>query len=167
MDAFAIHPYMRTSALSPTESHQESTTITIADYPKLVALLAQAFGGTPQRGRGLPIYYTEFGVQTTIPRQHRRAYTEIGSPVGRDAVDPDTQALYYREALLLAACQPTVRGLFVFHTFDERDLRGWQSGLYYADQQPKASLGAFRTAAALARTARLTRCAAGNVLQKG
>jgi hypothetical protein len=167
MDAFAIHPYMRTSALPPTESHQESTTITIADYPKLVSLLGQAFQGTAQRGKGLPIYYTEFGVQTTVPQQHRAAYTQLGSSAGRDAVAPATQARYYREALLLAACQSTVRGLFVFHTFDERDLRGWQSGLYYADLQPKASLHGFRTAAALARTARLAHCAGGNVLQTG
>ncbi len=70
-----------------------------------------------------------------------------------------------RQALLIAACQPTVRALFVFHTFDERDLRGWQSGLYYADQQPKASLPAFRSAATLARAARLTRCAGGTFVR--
>jgi hypothetical protein len=165
MDAFAIHPYMRTSAFPPTDAHPDSTTITIADYPKLAALLAHAFAGTAQRGRGLPVYYSEFGVQTTVPARHRKAYTEVGSPAGRDAVDPATQADYYRQALLIAACQPTVRGLFVFHTFDERDLRGWQSGLYYADEQPKPSLAPFRQAAALARTARLTRCAGGTFVR--
>lgn len=167
MDAFAIHPYMRTSAFPPTDTHEQSTTITIADYPKLTALLAEAFKGTSQRGRGLPVYYTEFGVQTTVPAQHSHAYTQLGSPSGRDAVTAATQAKYYRLALLIAACQPTVRGLFVFHTFDERDLRGWQSGLYYADQKPKPSLRAFRAAAALARTARLTRCAAGTFVRTG
>src|SRR5262249_44768965 len=50
MDAFAIHPYMRTSKLSPAEAHTDSTTITLADYPKLVTLLGHAFGGTAQRG---------------------------------------------------------------------------------------------------------------------
>jgi hypothetical protein len=165
MDAFAIHPYMRTSALPPSDTHAESTTITIADYPKLMALLTHAFAGTAQRGRGLPVYYTEFGVQTEIPEKHRYAYTELESSAGFDAVDPATQAKYYRQALLIAACQATVRGLFVFHTFDERDLRGWQSGLYYADQQPKPSLSAFRTAAALARTAKLTRCAGGTFIR--
>ena len=159
MDAFAMHPYMRTSDLSPTDTHADSTTITIADYGKLNTLLARAFAGTRQQGRGLPIYYTEFGVQTKIPTAHRRAYTDLGSPAAADAVDPQTQALYYEEALELAACQPTVRGLFVFHTFDEPDLAGWQSGLYYADRKPKPSLPAFRTAAAAARAARLTRCA--------
>jgi len=158
MDAFAIHPYMRTSKLPPTDTHAASTTITVGDYPKLAELLARAFIGTPQRGTGLPVYYTEFGVQTRVPAAHRHAYTDLQSPSAIDAVDPQTQARYYREALALAACQPTVKGLFVFHTFDEPDLAGWQSGLYYADQQPKASLPAFRKAAAEARAASLTRC---------
>jgi hypothetical protein len=165
MDAFAIHPYMRTSKLPPTDVHATSTTITIADYSKLVGLLDRAFAGTPQRGRGLPVYYTEFGVQTRIPAAHRHAYTDLSSPSAADAVDPKTQARYYREALELAACQPTVKGLFVFHTFDEIDLAGWQSGLYYADQKPKPSLPAFRKAAAEARAARLTHCS-GTTFQK-
>jgi hypothetical protein len=160
-----MHPYMRSSAFPPTETHAASTTITIGDYPKLAALLTRAFAGTAQRGRGLPVYYTEFGVQTTVPARHRHAYTQLASPAARDAVRPTTQALYYRQALLIAACQPTVRGLFVFHTFDERDGRGWQSGLYYADRQPKASLRVFRAAAALARAAKLARCAAGTFVE--
>jgi hypothetical protein len=158
MDAFSMHPYMRTSDLPPTETHAASTTITIGDYPKLAALLSHAFAGTPQRGRGLPVYYTEFGVQTRVPAAHRGPYTDLKSPSAADAVDPKTQARYYGEALELAACQPTVKGLFVFHTFDETDLAGWQSGLYYADQKPKPSLPAFRKAAVDARAARLARC---------
>ncbi len=158
MDAFSVHPYMRTSELPPTDLHTASTTITIADYPKLASLLSHAFDGTRQRGRGLPIYYTEFGVQTRVPAGHRRAYSDLDSPSAADAVDPKTQARYYRQALQLAACQPTVKGLFVFHTFDETDLAGWQSGLYYADEKPKPSLPAFRRAAADARAARLTHC---------
>ena len=67
MDAFAFHPYMEASRFSPTGRHPENTTITIADYPKLVALLGEAFDGTAQPGQRLPIYYTEFGVQTRVP----------------------------------------------------------------------------------------------------
>jgi hypothetical protein len=158
MDAFAIHPYMRTSKFPPTDAHGASKTITIADYPKLAYLLKKAFGGTRQRGAGLPVYYTEFGVQTVVPSAHRRSYIDLNSPARLDAVAAATQARYYREALELAACQPTVKGLFIFHTFDEPDLAGWQSGLYYADYKPKASLGPFRASAARARAARLTRC---------
>jgi hypothetical protein len=166
MDAFAMHPYMRTSELPPTQSHSSSTTITLADYPKLVTLLAHAFNGTAQRGADLPLYYTEFGVQTKVPTADKRAYQDLSSPSAADAVDPATQARYYREALSLAACQPTVKGLFIFHTFDEADLAGWQSGLYYADQKPKPSLRAFQKAAAEARAARLTRCSGTTFTQK-
>jgi hypothetical protein len=166
MDAFAMHPYMRMSRLSPTESHAASTTITVADYPKLVTLLGRAFRGTQQRGADLPIYYTEFGVQTRVPAANRHAYSDVNSPSAADAVSPETQARYYREALQLAACQPTVKGLFIFHTYDEIDLAGWQSGLYYADQKPKASLPAFKKAAAEARAARLTHCVGTTIAQK-
>src|SRR4029079_10987019 len=125
-------------------THAASTTITVGDYPKLATLLARAFTGTPQRGPGLPVYYTEFGVQTRVPAAHRHAYTDLQSPSAIDAVDPQTQARYYREALEVAACQPAVRPRFVCHTCDEAAFAAWQSGLYYADQQPKASLPAFR-----------------------
>ena len=61
-------------------------------------------------------------------------------------VDEATQALYYREALQLAFCQPTVQGIFLFHTVDESDLDRWQSGLSYADGTPKTSLAPTRAA---------------------
>lgn len=153
MDAFAIHPYMEASADSPASPHPENTTITIADYPKLVRLLAQAFPG----GARLPIYYTEFGVQTAVPAAKRSFYSDLESPARTDSVSFGTQAAYYRRALELAYCQPTVRGLFVFHTFDEADLGGWQSGLYFADRTPKPSLPAFKRSVADLRSGRV-RC---------
>src|SRR6266576_6422009 len=73
MDAFAIHPYMRTSKLPPTDTHAASTTITVADYPKLVTLLARAFIGTPQRGPGLPVYYTEQQPKPSLPAFRKAA----------------------------------------------------------------------------------------------
>jgi chlorite dismutase len=45
-------------------------------------------------------------------------------------------------------------------------LAGWQSGLYYADQQPKASLPAFRKAAVEARNERLTHCSGVTFVRK-
>ena len=158
MDAFAFHPYMEASRFSPTGAHPKNTTITIADYPKLVALLDEAFHGTAQRGETLPIYYTEFGVQTRVPTQKRRFYVDLDSPARRDAVPFRVQAAYYRRALELAYCQPTIRGLFVFHTFDEPGLGGWQSGLYFADRTPKPSLPAFKRAVADLRNDRLPPC---------
>jgi hypothetical protein len=146
MDAFAFHPYMQASRFPPTETHQQNTSITIADYPKLVALLGQAFDGTAQPGMRLPIYYTEFGVQTRVPPSKLRFYQDAGSPAATDAVSLARQAAYYRKALELAHCQRTVRGLFIFHTYDEPSLIGWQSGLYFVDGSPKPSLPLFRRA---------------------
>jgi hypothetical protein len=158
MDAFAFHPYMEASRFSPTNTHPQNTTITIADYPKLVALLDEAFHGTAQPGERLPIYYTEFGVQTRVPATKRRFYVDLDTPASTDAVPFDVQASYYRRALELAYCQPTVRGLFVFHTFDEPGLGGWQSGLYFADRTPKPSVRAFKRVVADLRNGRFPRC---------
>jgi hypothetical protein len=158
MDAFAFHPYMEASKDSPSARHPENTTITLADYPKLVSLLDQAFRGTAQQGARLPVYYTEFGVQTAVPAAKRRFYADLDSPARTDSVSFETQAAYYRRALELAYCQTTVRGLFVFHTFDEPSLGGWQSGLYFADRSPKPSLPAFKRAVADLRGGKLTSC---------
>jgi hypothetical protein len=158
MDAFALHPYMEASRFPPTTRHPKNTSITIADYPKLVALLTEAFKGTDQRGATLPIYYTEFGVQTRVPLRKLSAYDDSSSPGRSDSVTFARQADYYRSALELAYCQPTVRGLFLFHTFDEADLAGWQSGLYFADGTPKPSLPVFKRTVADLRNGRFPNC---------
>jgi hypothetical protein len=143
MDAFAHHPYLERANLPPTFAHPNSTTIALADYDKLVALLGQAFDGTEQRGADIPILYTEFGVQTRIPPAKLDVYTNRTSAAAADVVDEATQRRYYREAYELACSQETVEGLYIFHIWDEPDLLGWQSGLYYADQTPKSSRDAF------------------------
>ena len=51
------------------------------------------------------------------------------------------QADDYVEAIGLAACQPLVRMLIFFHVTDESQLTGLQTGLFYPDDKPKASLG--------------------------
>ncbi|MDP9490984.1 MAG: hypothetical protein M3P42_02090 [Actinomycetota bacterium] len=139
MDAFAHHPYLDNSKTPPDFAHPRSTTISLADYEKLVGLLGLAFDDTAQKGSELPILYTEFGVQTEIPAAKRSIYTNEDSPVATDAVPESTQAEYYRRAFELACSQPTVEGMYVFHVWDEPDLLGWQSGLYYADRTPKSS----------------------------
>ena len=67
MDAFAFHPYPESSSTGPNFPHPNSTSIGLADYPKLVALLGTAFDGTAQHGSSLPILYDEFGIETTVP----------------------------------------------------------------------------------------------------
>ncbi len=158
MDAFAFHPYEDNSSLAPAKTlHPHSTTVSIGDYGKLVALLGEAFDGTAQPGSTLPIYYDEFGVQTTIPPDKAALYSGAEPALTRP-VDPATQAVYYRQAVQLAFCEPTVRALFLFHTVDETDLHAWQSGLYYADGTPKASLPDTRLAIEEAHRGVVARC---------
>ena len=158
MDAFAFHPYEDNSSVAPVAGvHPNTTTIALADYGKLVALLGTAFDGTAQSGSTLPIYYDEFGVESLIPAAKQGLYTGT-EPATTKPVDEATQAAYYRQAIQLAFCQPNVRGLFLFHAFDETSLPAWQSGLYYADGTPKSSLVPVRAAMAESRRGVVAAC---------
>jgi hypothetical protein len=136
MDAFSMHVYGESSRVPPTLEHPRSTTIGIADYPKLVSLLGEAFDGTDQPGSTMPIVYGEYGVETRIPPAKASLYTghEVIEPV-----DEQTQATYYVEAIHAAERQPNVRMLFLFHVVDESRLEGLQSATRYADGSPKSS----------------------------
>jgi hypothetical protein len=157
MDVFSLHPYQTRSSIPPGQPHT-GTSLGIGDYEKIVDLLGEAFDGTAQPGTDLPIAYTEYGVQSEIPESAQEPYTNLQSPLGKDAVSEETQAEYYRQAFELAACQPTVIAVFIFHVFDEADLNRWQSGPYYADAKPKSSLPEIRDAALEARQGELAAC---------
>ena len=157
MDVFALHPYQTRSTIPPGEPHT-GTTLGFGDYDKLVALLGEAFDGTAQPGSDLPIAYSEYGVQSEIPESAQEPYTNLQSPLGKDAVSEEQQAEYYRQAFELGVCQPTVIAVFIFHLFDEADLNRWQSGPYYADTKPKTSLPAIRDAAEDAREGKAGDC---------
>jgi hypothetical protein len=154
MDVWDQHVYADTSALPPSMPHV-GTTIAQGDYAKLVALLGKAFDGTAQRGSTLPIFYGEYGVETTAPASKTAAYSGNESA---KTVDEATQAAFYAEAFRLALCQPNVIGVMVFHTIDESALGAWQSGSYYADRTPKSSLPAIRAAANAARAGSAASC---------
>jgi hypothetical protein len=158
MDAFSFHPYMLHSDEPPTLTHPNDTTITIADYGKLVGLLGQAFDGTAQKGSTLPIVYDEFGVESQVPADKEGLYTGV-EPTTIHPVDEGTQASYYAQAIGLAFCQPNVKAFLVFSLIDERAHAGWQSGVYYVDQTPKSSLA--DVAAAADRSRRNTLACAG------
>ena len=150
MDMLAYHPYETNSSVPPGNPHPESTTMTLGDYDRLRTLLGEAFEGTAQEGEDLPILYTEFGVESRIPPDKQELYeeTEFASV---KPVDEETQAAHYTTAIRLAYCQETVIGILLFHVFDELDLRGWQSGIRYVDDTPKASYEPVKEAALAAR----------------
>ena len=140
LDGFAYHPYPASSSIPPDRpTHPDSRSILLADYEeKLRPLLDEAFGP------GLPVLYSELGVETRIPEERLGAYTgsEVGAPV-----DEATQANYYRRAIELGACQDGVEGILLFHSQDEPALEGFQSGVHYADGGRKASFAPVRQAA--------------------
>jgi hypothetical protein len=140
LDGFAYHPYPASSSVPPDRpTDPGSSSILLADYEeKLRPLLDEAFGP------GLPVLYSELGVETSIPAAKLALYE--GSEPGRP-VEETTQADYYRRAIELAACQPNVAGILLFHSQDEPSLSGFQSGVYYVDGTPKSSLEPVREAA--------------------
>jgi hypothetical protein len=139
LDGFAFHPYPDTASTPPDLEHPNprSRTIGLADVGRLQALLREALG------TDVPILYSELGVESAIPAAKAQLYEgeEFAGPV-----DEATQADYYRRALELAACQEGVVGMLLFHSHDEPVLTGFQSGVYYADGTPKASLPPVRDA---------------------
>ena len=156
MDMLVIHPYGETSKTPPTALHPKSTSISIADYPKLVTLLRNAFRGTAQQGASLPILYGEYGVQTAIPFDKLGVYTNLGSSYAADAVSEARQGAYYARAIRLAYCQRTVAGLLFFLVSDEPDLDRWQSGLFYTDDTPKSDLAFVKSTVDAAQAGTLT-----------
>ena len=94
MDAFSLHPYGESPRVPPTLRHPHTTSLGIADYPKLVRLLGRAFDGTAQPGSKLPVLYAEYGVETTDPAgQGSCLHRERGGRAGRRL---DTGALLHR-----------------------------------------------------------------------
>jgi hypothetical protein len=133
LDLFSLHPYPVNSSIPPTVADPHSTSIGIADYPKLVRLLGRAFGRTP------PIVYGEYGIQTVIPERELELYTGIRARSIRP-VSELRQADDYVEAMRMAACQPLVRMLIFFHVTDETAFTGLQTGLFYPNGRPKSGL---------------------------
>jgi hypothetical protein len=158
MDGLAIHPYGDNSSQAPKDSaHPNSTSIGVADYGKLVALLGQAFDGTAQAGSTLPILYDEYGVEVQIPEAKAARYTGT-EPTTTRPVTPETQARFYREAIEMAFCQPNVRGIFLFHVEDEQERLAWQSGLYDRAGDARPSRDVVKTASEHVRRGIAAKC---------
>jgi hypothetical protein len=175
-DTVGHNPYPNTSAEPPWARH-DGGTIGEGDYDKLVRVLTDGFAGTaqPVPGWGLPIWYMEDGFQTRVAPQLSHDYAGRESDLW--ALDPithegrtaaarrraDDQATQLADALRLAYCQPYVGAFFNFLLADERGLGGWQSGLLWANWQPKPSYRAFALAAADVKRGRVDCTAFGGM----
>ena len=94
----------------------------------------------------MPIWYDEFGVESLIPAAKAALYTGT-EPTTTKPVDEATQAAYYQQAVqlvVLPAERP--RALPLPHGRREGPRPPGSPGVYYADDTPKASLTAVRTA---------------------
>ena len=145
MDGFSFHPYPLNSSVAVDSLPADPDHLGLIDQDVLVRLLGKAFDGTGQIGRGMPILYDEFGIESTIPAEKRELYGGI-EPATTRPVSEAAQAAAYRRAIQLAYCQSNVAGMLLFHTHDEPGRPGWQSGLVYADGSPKTSLEPVRRA---------------------
>jgi hypothetical protein len=140
MDAIGIHPYTQKGETIFTV-HPNSTTITAADYKKLVTDLGSAFDfpGSGQEGADLPIIYDEWGDQTIIPANKASIYTGTKA-ASVNLVTEQTQSQDFNALLQMAGSQPTVLGVINFKAIDSPSLKNdWQSGFYYADGTPKSN----------------------------
>jgi hypothetical protein len=153
-DTFGYVPHAAASNERPWTTHPGSSAISIGDYPTLMSTLTTAFRGTaqPLPGQGsTTIWYLAQGYQTTPDPAKASLYsgTETDTaPVpawsaaeGSDSgegpgIDQPTQL---EDAVAVAYCQPDVGAYVNYHLDDERDLAGWQSGVFWADGTPKAS----------------------------
>ena len=159
MDEFSFHPYGENSSTPPElPRHPRSNTIGLSGYWRLVSALGRAFDGTRQPGYDLPIVYDEYGHDTLIPPAKAPIYRGQEHATTRPVTEA-VQGDYYRRALRMAQCQPTVRGFLLFLVSDEPGLPQWQSGIFYADDTPKASFPIVRDAVRRARAGRLGTCA--------
>jgi hypothetical protein len=168
-DTFGYVPHPTDSTERPWTTHAGSSAISIGDYGVLMSMLTTAFGGTaqPVPGQGTTkIWYLAQGYQTSPDPAKASLYSGSETdpePVPawslQDGADQGTgpapdQPTQLADAIALAYCQPNVGAYFNFHLVDERDLAGWQSGVYWADGTPKASYQALHrvTADVNART---------------
>jgi hypothetical protein len=160
-DTLGYIPHPAGSAERPWTKHPGASTIALGDYPALMQVLGTAFGGTaqPVPGQGSTrIWYLDQGYQT-VPDPGRTGFTgteidpnPLPSWSPQETTDPRSgpgvdQPLQIQDAIRIAYCQPAVGAYFAFHLYDERDLAGWQSGVFWPDGQPKASYQALHRAA--------------------
>lgn len=158
-DTVGHNPYPNTSAERPWVRHADAGTIGQGDYDKLIAALAEGFGGTaqPLPGQGVvSIWYLEQGFQTIVDPKKLHLYSGFetdraalppwsASGSAREGPAPD-QATQLADAIKVAYCQPHVGAYFNFLLADEPDLAGWQSGVLWTDWSPKLSYASFKRA---------------------
>ena len=153
MDAFSFHPYPNVNTDPPSVGYRWPNA-GVSNYARIKQALWDAFNGTAQLDveRGLPLWIDEAGWQ--VNTNGLVGYT--GSE-NVPTIDEATQARYHAQLIRLAACDPDVATLHLFHWIDDtaRDA-GFQSGQYRLDGTPRPAYA--QVAKAVAETDRGARC---------
>jgi hypothetical protein len=127
---FAHHPY-NTSAIGPAlRKPKGKGDITLAVLSRLTHVLSLGAKGHAIK-RGLPIYFTEYGIQTDPPNP------QYGIP-------PSKQAEYLNQADYTAYKNRSVKSVSQYELIDEADPTVFQTGLEFHNGTPKPSYDAYR-----------------------
>ncbi|HEY1597032.1 MAG TPA: hypothetical protein VGF74_16660 [Thermoleophilaceae bacterium] len=127
---FAHHPY-NTSATGPAlRTPHGPGDITLATMSRLTKVLRLAAHSHAVRS-GLPIYFTEYGIQTHPPNR------KYGVPVSK-------QAMWLNQADYLAYRNRAVHSVAQYELFDGTDTSIFTTGLIFHSGKQKPSYGAYR-----------------------
>jgi hypothetical protein len=141
-DWFSIHPYGLSNSEPPDRVHFDGT-LGFADYQTLRRTLCEAFGRESGQSCWVPVFYSEYGVQTLTPQGKVHLYKGKENVA---SVDFLTQVRFYQTAIRFTFCQRGVIGLLLFLNSDEPSFKGWQSGGHFVDDSAKPSLEGIRQA---------------------
>jgi hypothetical protein len=127
--AAAHHPYNRAASGSPRQPVAAGD-ITMPTLGRLTRLLARArhLRRVPRR---LPVYLTEFGIQTNPPDR------PSGVPLAQ-------QARWINEVDWIAYQNPRIESVAQYVLSDERSIAGSQTGLRFRNGRAKPSYAAYR-----------------------
>jgi len=153
MDELAFHPYPPVNTAAPDVGYSWPNA-GLSNLDRVKQAVWDTFNGTAQPT------FAESGKVSLSPL--RLQLDEVGWEVAplpglaglyagtenKPTIDESTQAENYRQVIMSAECDPSIRSLSFFLLLDEPDLAGWQSGLERIDGSHRPSYDAVKTAIA-------------------
>jgi hypothetical protein len=127
---FAHHPYNLSATGPALRKPPGKGDITLTTMSRLTKVLRLGARGHAIRS-GLPIYFTEYGIQTRPPNRR------YGVPVSK-------QAMWLNQADWLTYKNRAVRSVSQYELFDGADTSVFTTGLIFHSGQPKPSFDAYR-----------------------
>ena len=130
ISGFAHHPYNSGATGPALKRPRGRGDMTLAVLPRLTNVLRAGARGHSIKA-GLPVYFTEYGIQTNPPDR------ALG-------VSPAKQAMYLNQADYVAYKSRSVRSVAQYELIDDPHVGGFNTGLIFNNGTPKPSLDAYR-----------------------